>query len=157
MDKTSVLFVCLGNICRSPLAEGIFVTRLQEQGLSQHFRVDSCGTGGWHAGEPPHHGSVAIAQDRGIDITHQRSRKLKTSDFQNFDWIIAMDASNERDLRSAAPRDFPQDRIVRLLDFADNTDRSDVPDPYYVGGFDTVFDLIDSGCQGFLASLNPAV
>ena len=153
MDSTAVLFVCLGNICRSPLAEGIFRARVNERNLSSQFSIDSCGTGGWHAGEPPHAGSIAIAEERGISIAHQRSRKLQRSDFEKYDWIIAMDASNEQHIREAAPSNFPQNRIVRLLDFAPDTQISDVPDPYYVGGFDTVFDLIDSGCQGFLESL----
>ncbi len=153
MDRTSVLFVCLGNICRSPLAEGIFLSHLREQQLTDRFHVDSCGTGGWHAGEAPHSGSVAIARERGIDITAQRSRKLRPTDFQRFDWILAMDASNERHLREAAPSTFSQERIARILDFAPNCSYSDVPDPYYVGGFDKVFDLVDSGCRGFLERL----
>ena len=153
MDKTSVLFVCLGNICRSPLAEGVFVAQLRKKNLSSHFKVDSCGTGGWHAGEPPHSGSISIAQERGLDISQQRSRKLRPSDFESYDWLIAMDASNERHLREEAPSHFNPERIVRLLEFASDTDHLDVPDPYYVGGFDIVFDLIDNGCQGLLDHL----
>jgi protein-tyrosine phosphatase len=153
VDSTSVLFVCLGNICRSPLAEGIFVSQIRDQNLSSRFLVDSCGTGGWHAGESPHAGSISIARERGLDISMQRSRKLRPSDFERFDWLIAMDASNERHLRDAAPSRFNPERIVRLLDFASNTEHTDVPDPYYVGGFDVVFDLIDNGCRGLLAHL----
>ena len=153
MRETSVLFVCLGNICRSPLAEGIFLAQLKRLDFESRFHVDSCGTGGWHAGEPPHAGSIAIARKRGIDLSKQRSRKLVQDDFSAADWIIAMDASNESDLRDAAPKGFPPTRIARLLDFAPDTPQQDVPDPYYEGGFERVFDLIETGCSGLLGHL----
>jgi len=142
---TSVLFVCLGNICRSPLAEGIFRHLVQD--ASGSYRIDSAGTGGWHVGEPPHPGSRAVALERGVDLTGQVSRKVRPEELCQWDWIIAMDGSNRDNLlrMGAAP-----DRVKMLLSYAGADAPEDVPDPYYEGGFGRVYDLVQDGCVGLL-------
>lgn len=140
--KKSILFVCLGNICRSPLAEGVFASVLQEKRLSEFFELDSAGTGGWHAGSAPDPRSVAIAASHGIDISGQKARKVTAGDFSRFDLILGMDQSNVEELQRLAPAD-ARDRIHLFLEFADGKVR-DVPDPYYGGpdGFAAVYRMI---------------
>jgi protein-tyrosine phosphatase len=153
LQTTSVLFVCLGNICRSPLAEGIFRSVVERADLSDRFDIDSAGTGSWHVGNPPHPGSIAVAHAHGVDISDQRSRQLRPSDLERFDWIVAMDQSNMRNIRRLTPEgDGAQ--LLRLLDgVPDGPD--DVPDPYYEGGFDRVYDLVEAGCRALLTKLYP--
>lgn len=143
----SVLFVCLGNICRSPLAEGVFIRSLEEAGLSDVIHVDSAGTGAWHAGEAPDPRSIEVAARNGIDISGQRARQLTPEDFAAFDLIVAMDRSNEQTLRARAPAN-ARDRIVLFLDHTMGS-RADVPDPYYggAGGFDAVYGMLREGCS----------
>ena len=140
--KKSILFVCLGNICRSPLAEGIFATVLEEKGLSDHFELDSAGTGGWHAGSAPDPRSIAIAASHGIDISGQKARKVVVDDFSRFDLILGMDRSNVEELQRLAPAT-ARDRIHLFLEFADGRPR-EVPDPYYGGpeGLAAVYRMI---------------
>jgi protein-tyrosine phosphatase len=140
--KKSILFVCLGNICRSPLAEGVFAAVLEEKGLSDRFELDSAGTGGWHLGSAPDPRSIAIAASHGIDISGQKARKVVNADFSRFDLILGMDRSNVQDLRRLAPAS-AQDRIHLFLELADGRER-DVPDPYYGGadGFADVYRMI---------------
>jgi len=142
-----VLMVCLGNICRSPLAEGVFRHHVALRGLENQYDIDSCGTGGWHVGELPHDGSIDIAQKHGLDISGQRSRKVRSDELEHWDWIIAMDASNHANLLrlGAAPA-----RTHLLLGFIPPGYQRDVPDPYYEGGFDRVYDLVDEGCRSLL-------
>ena len=154
MKSTSVLFVCLGNICRSPLAEGIFRHLVAERGLDGAFTIDSCGTSAYHVGEPPHKGSQEIARARGVSLEGQRSRQVCDEDFDRFDWLVAMDVSNRNNLRSLAARNgVGDDNIVLLLDYAQGDAPREVPDPYYVGGFDVVFDYVKDGCEGLLEML----
>lgn len=148
---TSILFVCLGNICRSPLAEGIMAHLVTERGLAGQIRVDSAGTGDWHAGEPPHRGSIQVAKAHGIDISGQVARQVTEADLDRFDWLVAMDTTNRNALRHLDSGRRKWDRIVLLLDYAGDGTPRDVPDPYYEGGFDRVFDLVSRGCEGFLA------
>jgi protein-tyrosine phosphatase len=149
-DRTRVLFVCLGNICRSPLAEAVFLALLEEQGLLEDFEVDSAGTGSWHVGDPPDPRSVAVARDNGIDL-RGRARQITPDDLAVFDWIIAMDDSNLSSIASMARSD-DKARLHRLREFDDSPDDGDVPDPYYggPGGFDEVFDIVDRSCRRFL-------
>ena len=148
--STNVLMVCLGNICRSPLAEGIFRDLVATRGVSEDFIIDSAGTGGWHVGNPPHNGSIDIALTHGIDIREQRSRQVQAGELSDWDWIIAMDASNRSNLlRMGAP----EERTRLLLGFIPPGHSRDVPDPYYEGGFDRVFDLVESGCAHLLEFL----
>lgn len=144
---TSILFVCLGNICRSPLAEGICRARLEAAGLAGRVRVDSAGTGDWHVGKPPDPRSVAVARAHGIDLTPLRARQVSRRDFTRFEHILAMDASNLSDLRALSP-DKGGARLVRFLD-------RDVPDPYFGGpdGFEQVFGMLSDGVDVLLADL----
>ena len=147
---TRVLMVCLGNICRSPLAEGLFRHHLSLTNNTHGFVVDSAGTGGWHVGEAPHPGSLSIAADHGIDIGDQRSRQVTAGELSDWDWVIAMDSSNRKNLlrMGADP-----DRTRLLLSFSPPGIDRDVPDPYYEGGFDRVYELIDVACENLLAFL----
>jgi protein-tyrosine phosphatase len=147
---TSILFVCLGNICRSPLAEGVFRAAAAERGLAQRFRLDSAGTGGWHAGSAPDPRSVAVAARHGIDITGQCARKVVPEDFETFDLLLGMDHSNVEELRRLAPRP-ARTKIHLFLDYAGIGDR-DVPDPYFGGpdGFADVYRMIREASESLL-------
>ena len=151
----SVLFVCLGNICRSPTAEGIFIHISSKEGLKSSLSIDSAGTGGWHVGELADARSRSEAARRGV-MLHSRSRKFRSKDFQDFDLILAMDGSNLRNILRLAQSDADRSRVHLLRDF-DPTARpgSDVPDPYYGGenGFAEVFDICERACQGLLAEV----
>jgi protein-tyrosine phosphatase len=151
--KKSILFVCLGNICRSPLAEGVFAAVLEEKGLGDRFELDSAGTGGWHAGSAPDPRSIAIAASHGIDISGQKARKVADADFSRFDLILGMDCTNVQDLRRLAPAS-AQDRIHLFLEFADGRER-DVPDPYYGGadGFADVYRMIREASEALSSRL----
>ncbi len=144
----SVLFVCLGNICRSPTAEAIFRMQAKGRGL----KIDSAGTSGWHDGNPSDPRASAEAASRGIDMSYIRSRKVAAADFQRFDLIVAMDAQNMHDLRAMQPRG-SNARLVKLLDYAPELGISDVPDPYYEDNFPEVLDMIELACGKLLDSL----
>lgn len=145
----SVLFVCLGNICRSPLAEGVFRAEAERAGHSDNFLIDSAGTGAWHAGDPPDPRSIAKAADHGINISAQRARQVRQADFRDFDLILAMDMDNLQTLRD---RQIASAANLRLLL---NEPPQNVPDPYYGGpeGFEEVYQLVKNGCQKLLAEL----
>ena len=147
----NVLFVCLGNICRSPAAEGVLRAMAKERGLD--VTIDSAGTGGWHAGDPPDARMMKAAAKRGVDLSYQRARQVDLSDFYQFDYLLAMDLSNHTDLLEMAPPNRTCD-IRLFLDFADCETR-ETPDPYYGGpdGFERVLDLIELGAAGFLDHL----
>lgn len=147
-----ILFVCLGNICRSPAAEGVLRTKARDRGIDVY--IDSAGTGGWHEGDPPDGRMIKTSARRGYDIAHQRARKVSDADFFEFDILLAMDLSNHTDLLDLAPPNRECD-IRLFLDFADCAER-ETPDPYYGGdsGFDHVLDLIEQGADGFLDYLD---
>ena len=155
-----VLFVCMGNICRSPTAEGVMAALLRAEGLDGAVELDSAGTGGWHAGNPPDERATAAAHARGIELTGA-ARQVRASDFADFDLLVAMDRDNERDLLAAAP-DAEARAKVRLLRAYDPESAAagdlDVPDPYYAGpnGFERVLDVVDAGCRGLLADVRAA-
>jgi len=151
MKRVRILFVCLGNICRSPLAEGILQRQVAETGLAIH--VDSAGTGGWHIGDAPDPRSIAVAARHGIDIGRQRCRRVIQKDFERFDLIFGMDHRNVHQLRLLAPP-AAQPRIHLFLDYALDT-LMDVPDPYYAGddGFETVYAMLSDGCSSLIGRL----
>jgi len=136
--------VCLGNICRSPLAEGILQSKLPKDS----FVVDSAGTGGWHVGQQPDERSILTARKRGLDITNQRGRQIKLSDFEVFDYIYVMDQSNYKNVMDLAPDDRAKSKVKMILNELHPNKNIDVPDPYYGGqnGFDDVFDMLDEAC-----------
>lgn len=138
-----VLFVCLGNICRSPLAEGICLMHLEKQGLLEAFEVDSAGTSGWHAGEAPDPGSIKVARRHGVDISAQRSRPLESRDAEHFDFLVAMDQSNARKMEALGTIEL--ERLVLARTFDPESRGGDVPDPYGGGtdGFQEVWDILD--------------
>ncbi len=144
-----ILFVCLGNICRSPTAEGVMRRLATEAGLA--VEVASAGTGNWHAGEPPHPPAIAAALQRGYDLRAQRARQVTARDFMRFSHILAMDRRNLADLRALRPDCGTEPRL--FLDFAPETGLQEVPDPWYNGEFDRTLDLVEAGCRGLIANL----
>jgi protein-tyrosine phosphatase len=140
-----ILMVCLGNICRSPLAEGILQSKLP----AGKFTVDSAGTGNWHAGQQPDKRSVITAKNRGLDISCQKARQIKQSDFTEFDHIYVMDTSNLRDVTRLAPNDTAKAKVKLMMDEVFPGEKIDVPDPYYGGpeGFDNVYDMLEEACE----------
>ena len=150
-----VLFVCLGNICRSPAAEGVMKAIVDENNDSARFKIDSAGTGNYHIGDLPDHRMRIHAQRRGYNLTH-RCRQVKPSDFEDFDLIVAMDESNRRNLQRIAPTLEDEKKIIMMADFADLATRYDhIPDPYYEGaeGFELVLDLLESACNNLYSAL----
>jgi protein-tyrosine phosphatase len=158
-----VLFVCLGNICRSPTAEGVMRALVREAGLQDRIELDSAGTGAWHIDEPPDARATTAARERGIAL-EGRARQVERADFETFDLIVAMDAANVADLRHLAPDDTARAKIRLLREFDPPADAApdsrsrgalDVPDPYHGGarGFDHVFDLVHAACAALLAEL----
>ena len=149
-----VLFVCTGNICRSPTAEGVFRKLVAREGLSDRVHVDSAGTVGYHVGEPPDRRSQESARLRGIDLSGLRARRAKASDFSEFDYVLAMDFANIDALRSLAPRTSGK-KLQLLMSFAPGGEIREVPDPYYVDGdgFERVFDMIEAASAGLLADI----
>lgn len=139
-----ILMVCLGNICRSPLAEGILQSKLP----ADKYVVDSAGTGNWHAGDGPDKRSVNTAKGRGLDISRQRARQIKKSDFTEFDHIYVMDSSNLRDVTALAPDAAAKAKVKLMMDEIFPGQKVDVPDPYYGGpeGFENVYDMLDEAC-----------
>jgi protein-tyrosine phosphatase len=154
MAKQRLLFVCLGNICRSPMAEGVFRRVAEQEGVLDLFEIDSAGLGDWHVGQAPDTRAQAAAQDRGIDISDQSARQIAPGDYDRFDLLLAMDGSNYQELLQLAPRD-ARHKIRRFLDFAPHVGTKDVPDPFYGGseGFDHALDLIEQAARGLLAEL----
>ncbi len=149
----SVLFVCLGNICRSPLAEGVLRDEAAKAGID--VEIDSAGTGDWHLGHAPDKRAQAVAAKNGLDIAHLRARLVTAEDFRRFDHIIAMDSSNFSNLERMRPPDGDA-HVSRLLDFAPELGVADVPDPYQGGpeGFDETYRLVRAGVQGLLARID---
>lgn len=146
-----VLLVCLGNICRSPTAEVVLRTEIEKTGLGNCVDIVSCGTAGYHVGEPPDSRSQAAAKVRGYDMSTLRGRQVQDSDFEYFDFILAMDESNLMDLRRRCPKQY-QAKLELFLTYANNYQEKEVPDPYYGGqqGFSRVLDLVEDASVGLV-------
>jgi len=154
MATHRILFVCLGNICRSPMAEGVFRRVAEEEGLIDRFEIDSAGLGDWHIGQAPDHRAQKAARSRGVDISDQSARQVVDEDFDRFDLLLVMDRSNYAELKARAPHE-ARAKIRPFLDFAPHVGTRDVPDPFLGGaeGFDRALDLIEAAARGLLASL----
>jgi len=149
---TRVLFVCLGNICRSPMGHGILEHLTGKAGLGKQIVVDSAGTGAWHIGEPPDPRTIEVARDNGIDIAGQRARKVRDKDFEKFDLIVAMDRENLRVLKGRSKDG--HDGKIRMLREWDPLGPGDVPDPYFgEHGFQMVFEMVERSCRALLEEL----
>lgn len=151
MGEIKVLFVCLGNICRSPTAHGIFQHLVDQRKLSDRILIDSAGTGDWHIGKPPDSRAQTAARLRGYDISALRARQVECRDFKVYDYILAMDEDNLSGLRNLKPDDY-EGYLGLFLEFGDRAEFREVPDPYYGGeaGFQLVLDLIEEASEGLL-------
>ena len=154
MAKHRILFVCLGNICRSPMAEGVFRRIAEDEGVLHLFEIDSAGLGHWHIGQAPDTRAQKAAKKRGIDISGQSARQVKHGDFARFDLLLAMDGENYQELIQLAPGD-ARIKIRQFLEFAPEVRTRDVPDPFFGGpeGFDHALDLIERAARGLLTAL----
>jgi protein-tyrosine phosphatase len=150
MDNIKILFVCMGNICRSPTAQGVFESMVADVNLDDAIVIDSAGTHAYHVGKQPDQRATEAASQRGIDLTTQRARHVEAGDFARFDYVLAMDASNLDDLLSICPEQH-QAKVKLFMEFADSA-ASEVPDPYYGGsqGFERVLDMVEEGARGLL-------
>jgi protein-tyrosine phosphatase len=152
--KTSVLFVCMGNICRSPTAEGVFRHFVNEAGLADQIEIDSAGTHAYHIGEPADRRASAAAERRGMSLAEIRARRVSDDDFERFDYILAMDEDNQMRLLDQAPEEH-RAKVQLFLSYA-SVSETEVPDPYYGGGagFEHVLDLIEEASRGLLETLS---
>jgi protein-tyrosine phosphatase len=149
-EPISVLFVCLGNICRSPTAEAVFARDVRAAGLAHRFTIDSAGTGDWHAGELAHPPTRALATSRGVEITH-RARQIRRGDLDRFDLVIVMDQSNYTNVLALAKTDAQRAKVELFRAFEADADHPEVPDPYYSGEFARVFEICERASKGLLA------
>jgi len=153
-EKTKILFVCMGNICRSPTAEGSFYAQMQKQGVGHLFEIDSAGTHAYHIGEPPDSRSQLSANKHAVDLSSQRARQVHESDFYHYDYIFAMDASNLAELLDICPVEH-QHKLSLMLDNIPNNNGKGVPDPYFEGRFDEVFEMLNRASGFLLNKLRP--
>lgn len=151
MEQVKVLFVCMGNICRSPTAQGVFERLVQSQGLAERILIDSAGTHAYHIGNPPDKRSQAAAKNRGLDLSGQRARKVTVADFEEFDYVLAMDRTNLEDLCDLVAAS-QRERVRLFMTFAERWNVDEVPDPYYGGdsGFERVLDMVEDAAAGLL-------
>jgi protein-tyrosine phosphatase len=154
MEKIRVLFVCMGNICRSPTAEGVFTQLVKDHKLDAQFAIDSAGTHAYHVGNEPDLRSQAAARERGIDLSSLRARQVIHGDFEDFDYVLAMDDENYSILVNACPEQY-KPKIKYFLDYAPHLNERQVPDPYYGGqyGFERVLDMVEQASVGFLKTV----
>ena len=154
MKKIAVVFVCMGNICRSPTAEGVFRQLVKDEGLGDHIEVDSAGTHSYHVGSDPDRRSQAEAKSRGVDLSSLRARRFVSEDFDRFDYVIGMDFDNRSNMEALRP-DGSDKPVHLMLDFSRKyAQQREIPDPYYgQDGFGLVFDMIDDASQGLLAQI----
>jgi protein-tyrosine phosphatase len=152
--KIKVLFVCMGNICRSPTAHGVFRQLVIDENLVEYIEIDSAGTHAYHVGNPPDSRAQQTAHSRGIDLSDLTARQARSEDFHEFDYVLAMDTDNFRGLKAICPAG-REERLYMFLDFAPNVKAKEVPDPYYGGpsGFEKVFDMVDEASRGLLEDI----
>ncbi|MCP3868251.1 MAG: low molecular weight phosphotyrosine protein phosphatase [Gammaproteobacteria bacterium] len=153
-DPVKILFVCMGNICRSPTAHGVFETLVEKENLSGSIQVDSAGTHAFHEGQSPDKRAQETASNRGYDLSAQRARRACEEDFELFDLVVAMDQDNYHSLYKICPEGM-EDRIHLLMDYAPSFRTREVPDPYYggVAGFERVFDMVEAASEGLLKEI----
>lgn len=151
MEKIKVLFCCMGNICRSPTAEGVFAKLVHDSGLNKVIEIDSAGTHAYHIGEPPDVRAQRSALERGVDISLLKARKARTADFEYFDYVLAMDEDNFQHLLQICPNG-KEEKLQLFLDYAPHLEYREVPDPYYGGaqGFERVLDMVELAALGLL-------
>ncbi len=151
MEKIKVLFICMGNICRSPTAEGVFSNLLLSKHLEKQFKIDSAGTHAYHVGEAPDRRAQQSALNRGVKLKHIRGRRLKDRDYLTFDYLLVMDNDNYRNVMADCPEGC-EEKVRYFLEFASQLDTLNVPDPYYGGrnGFEQVLDMVEAASEGFL-------
>lgn len=156
-SRTSVLFVCLGNICRSPLAEGIFLHLVREAGLDDRFEIDSAGTGAWHVGERPDARAAMVASKHGVDL-ESRARQITSEDLKHFDYVIAMDRENVQNIDRMVDATGSEAEVHLLREYDHSSDGDEVPDPYYGGasGFEMVYEMVHRSCLTLLDRLKAA-
>lgn len=149
--KTKILMVCLGNICRSPLAEGILESKLSPE----HFTVDSAGTGNYHIGKKPDSRSIEIAKVKGLDISNQKAKQFTAQDYNDYDYIFAMDKSNYQNILALAPNEKSKEKVKLILNELFENENADVPDPYFglENGFEIVYDMLDEVCDTIATNL----
>ncbi|MEK5393303.1 low molecular weight protein-tyrosine-phosphatase [Margalitia sp. FSL K6-0131] len=146
----NILFVCLGNICRSPMAEALFRDMLVKENLTNQITVDSAATSSWHIGDPPHKGTLTILKKYNVSTEGLVGRQMKQDDFENFDYIVGMDTSNVKNIYQLTGKP-NHPKILRLLDLTEH--KKDVPDPYYTGDFQETYDLVSQGCRALLEKI----
>lgn len=154
VESVNVLFVCMGNICRSPTAHGVFRALVEREGLAHRISIDSAGTHAYHVGNPPDRRAQATASGRGIDLSDLIARRVEDADFARFDYLLAMDQDNFLALSESCP-EAHVNKIHMFMDFAPHMRTREVPDPYYGGasGFERVFDLVEAAAEGLLAEI----
>ncbi len=152
-SQISVLFVCTGNICRSPTAEGVFRNFVEREGLAERIQIDSAGTHGYHVDNPPDKRAQAAAKKRGYDLSQQRARQISNEDCERFDYVLVMDEANYQIVKPKCPK------TQKFLSFAPDVDEEDVPDPYYGGdrGFERVLDMVEAASEGLLKRIRQEV
>ncbi|WP_175923334.1 low molecular weight protein-tyrosine-phosphatase [Burkholderia latens] len=158
MTRVAICFVCLGNICRSPTAEGVMRHQVDAAELADRIAIDSAGTGDWHVGEPPDTRAQAAARTRGYDLSALRARQVSAADFERFDLLLAMDEANLAELRRRCPAEH-RDKVRLLMEFAPGAAENEVADPYFGGpqGFERVLDQVERACAGLLDALRSRI